>query len=84
MERSRDRFRREVDELEEAGMLDDAVYITTDGGPVPLISGLDFHEVATEELRLPRLEGVEGNEKRLPTEVETLYIKFRIYKVKME
>jgi hypothetical protein len=71
-------FIREVDELEEAGLLDDAVYITVDGGPAPLISDVDFREVATANLELPRLAAVE---KELPKEKETLSLTYRVFRV---
>jgi hypothetical protein len=74
----RTRFIREVDDLEEAGLLDDAVYITVDGGPAPLVSGVEFREVATADLELPRLAAVE---KELPTEKETLRLTYRVFRV---
>jgi hypothetical protein len=72
------RFIREVDDLEEAGLLQDAVYVTVDGGPAPLISDVDFREVAKEKLELPRLAAVE---KKLPTEKETLCLTYRVFRV---
>jgi hypothetical protein len=72
------RFIREVDELEGAGLLEDAVYITVDGGPAPLISDVDFREVATTNLELPRLAAVE---KELPAEKETLSLTYRVFRV---
>jgi hypothetical protein len=72
------RFIREVDDLEEAGLLDDAVYITVDGGPAPLMSDVEFREVATADLELPRLAAVE---KELPTEKETLRLTYRVFRV---
>jgi Dolichyl-phosphate-mannose-protein mannosyltransferase len=72
------RFIREVDELERVGLLEDAVYITVDGGPAPLISGMDFREVATTNLELPRLAAVE---KELPVEKETLSLTYRVFRV---
>ncbi len=77
----RARFRREVDELAAAGLLNDAVYITAHGGPPPLISGLTFREVGGEELRVPQLE---HTTKKLPRNVGELRAKFRIYKVEGE
>lgn len=78
---SKERFSDEVDELEEAGLLEDAAYITTDGGPAPLISGVKFREVASEPVSLPRLDGKEGHEKGVPEGVEHLEMNFRIYKI---
>ena len=75
------RFIREVDDLEGAGLLEDAVYVTVDGGPAPLVSGVDFRQVAKEELELPRLSAVE---KELPTEKEQLHLTYRIFRVEEE
>jgi hypothetical protein len=72
------RFIREVDDLRGAGLLDDAVYITVDGGPAPLISDVDFHELATAKVELPRLAAVE---KELPKEKETLSLTYRVFRV---
>jgi hypothetical protein len=70
------RFIQEVDDLDEAGLLEDAAYVTVDGGPAPLISGVEFRQVAQEELRVPRLAAVE---KELPTEEEKLHLTYRIF-----
>lgn len=78
---SKERFMDEVDELEDAGLLEDAVYITTDGGPAPLISGVDFREVGREPVSLPRLDGNEGHERGVPEGMENLEMLFRIYRV---
>lgn len=75
------RFIREVDDLEEAGLLEDAVYVTTDGSPAPLVSGLGFREVAAEELDLPRLAPTEGHEKEPPAQTESLQKLYRIYQI---
>jgi hypothetical protein len=72
------RFVREVDELAAAGLLEDAVYVTTDGGPAPLLADVDFREVADAELTLPRLAAVE---KELPTQRETLRLSYRVFRV---
>jgi hypothetical protein len=77
----RDRFIREIDRLVEAGLLDDAVYVTTDGGPAPLLADVDFRQVATAELDLPRLAAVE---KELPTRAETLHLSYRVFRVERE
>jgi hypothetical protein len=72
------RFIREADDLEEAGLLEDAVYVTVHGEPAPLISGVDFREVATANLKLPRLAAVE---KELSVERETLNLTYRVFRV---
>ena len=77
----RDRFVREVDELQEAGLLDDAVYVTTDGGPAPLLADWNFREVAKAGLDLPRLAAVE---KELPTVKEALRLDYRVFRVEEE
>jgi hypothetical protein len=74
----RTRFVHEVDDLDAAGLLENAVYVTTDGDPAPLIADVDFREVAKEELSLPRLRAVE---KELPTERETLRLSYRVFRV---
>ena len=77
----RTRFVQEVDELEEAGLLDDAVYVTTDGGPAPLLADWDFRGVGRAELDVPRLAAVE---KQLPTVKESLSLKYRVFRVERE
>ncbi|HEX2728668.1 MAG TPA: hypothetical protein VHM16_02870, partial [Rubrobacteraceae bacterium] len=72
---------REVDELQEAGLLDDAVYVTTDGGPAPLLADWDFREVAKAELEVPRLAAVE---KELPTVKESLRLDYRVFRMEKE
>ncbi|MGF1471569.1 MAG: glycosyltransferase family 39 protein [Rubrobacteraceae bacterium] len=78
---SEERFRGEIDELEKAGLLENAVYITTDGGPAPLISGVTFREVGRETVSLPRLDGREGHEKGVPEGRGQMEMIFRIYRV---
>jgi hypothetical protein len=75
------RFIREVDDLAAAGLLEDAVYVTTDGGPAPLLADVDFREVATAEFSLPRLAAVE---EELPTQKETLRLTYRVFRVEEE
>lgn len=77
----RDRFRQEIDALGEAGLLRDAAYVTVDGGPAPLISDVDFREVAAAELDLPRISPVE---KELPTQTESLRLSYRFFLVEDE
>ena len=72
------RFVREVDELEEAGLLEDAVYVTTDGGPAPLLADWDFRRVGSAAVDLPRLAAVE---KELPTTKESLRLDYRVYRM---
>jgi hypothetical protein len=72
------RFIREVDDLKEAGLLENAVYITVDGGPAPLVSDVEFREVAAADLELPRLAAVE---KELPAEKEALSLTYRVFRV---
>ena len=81
---SRDRFRQETDELRGAGLLDDAVYVTIDGRPAPLISGVEFEEVAREEVALPRLDPVEGQEDHLSTRTDTLRVQYRIFRIQTQ
>lgn len=75
---SRDRFREEIDELREAGLLEDAAYMTLDGSPAPLISGLSFRAEATSQISLPRLAPVE---KELPHVKETLRVTYRVFTI---
>ena len=75
------RFVRDVDDLAAAGLLEDAVYVTTDGGPAPLLADVDFREVAAAELNLPRLSAVE---KELPTQSESLRLSYRVFRVEEE
>lgn len=75
------RFIREVDDLEEAGLLSDAVYVTTDGKPAPLVSGVEFRQVGGAELDLPRFVRTEGHEPRLSREIETLRKSYRVYRI---
>jgi hypothetical protein len=67
--------------LEGAGLLEDAVYVTVDGGPAPLVSGVEFRQLAREELRLPRLADVE---KELPTAKEEFRLTYRIFRMEGE
>ncbi len=70
-----------MDELDGAELLDDAVYVTTDGGPAPLLADWNFREVATAKLDLPRLAAVE---KELPTVKELLRLDYRVFRVERE
>ncbi len=72
------RFLREIDELEEAGLLRNALYVTVDGGPAPLLADVDFRQVASAELDLPRMKPVE---KELPVEKESLSLRYRVFRI---
>ena len=74
----RARFVRKIDELEETGLLDDALYVTTDGGPAPLLADWDFTQVGSADVDLPRLAAVE---KELPTVKESLSLDYRVYRM---
>jgi hypothetical protein len=78
------RFIREVDDLEAAGLLSNAVYVTTDGKPAPLVSGVTFRQLGGAELELPRLARTEGHEPRLSTETETLRKSYRVFGIEEE
>jgi hypothetical protein len=78
------RFIREVDDLEEAGLLSNAVYVTTDGKPAPLVSGVNFRQLGGAELELPRLARTEGHEPRLSIEMETLRKSYRVFGIEEE
>jgi Dolichyl-phosphate-mannose-protein mannosyltransferase len=75
------RFIREVEDLEDEKLLEDAVYVTTDGGPAPLISGVGFEQVGSAKLELPRLAAIE---KGLPTRKETFRLDYRVFRVEVE
>jgi hypothetical protein len=77
----RTRFVREVDELEETGLFEDALYVTTDGGPAPLLADWDFRQVGSAGVNLPRLAAVE---KELPTRKEPLSLDYRVYRMVKE
>ena len=80
----RDLFREEIDELKEAGLMKDAVYITTNGGPAPLISGVDFREVGREQFVLPRLIPTEGHVGQFGTDFERWRMAYRIYTIEVD
>ena len=79
-----DRFVSEVDELKEAGLLRDAVYVTTDGGPAPLLSDVDFRQVGSARLDLPRLAPTEGHESELSSGPDPMRMDYRIFRVEEE
>lgn len=73
---SRGRFHHDIDELRDAGLLEDAAYMTIDGGPAPLVSGVRFRLEGTSRISLPRLAPVE---KELPRVKETLSVTYRVF-----
>ena len=79
-----DLFVRDVDELREAGLLRDAVYVTTDGGPAPLLSEVDFRQTGDAKLELPRLAPTEGHESELSAEADPMRMEYRIFRVEEE
>ncbi len=74
-------FVQDLDELGRAKLLEDAVYITTDGGPAPLLADWDFRQVGSAVVDVPRLAPVE---KQLPTVKERLRLDYRIYEMDPE
>ncbi len=78
------RFVEEVDELKEAGLLRDAVYVTTNGGPTPLLSEVDFRQVGSVSLDLPRLAPTEGDKSELSAEPDPMRLNYRIFEVERE
>ncbi|MDP8951787.1 MAG: glycosyltransferase family 39 protein [Actinomycetota bacterium] len=52
----RDQFRREMPDLEEAGLLENAVYVTVEERSKPTFPGLRLREVGREEVSFLRLE----------------------------
>ncbi len=52
----RDQFRQEMPDLREAGLLEDAVYVTVEEKHKPVFQGLRLREVDREEVSFPRLE----------------------------
>lgn len=77
----RNLFIKDTDDLRRAGLLEDAVYVTTDGGPPPLVSGLEFELRDEERLVLPRLI---PSETAVPTRTERWEMAYRFYDVKLE
>ena len=52
----RDQFRQEMPDLREAGLLEDAVYVTAEEKHKPVFQGLRLREVDREEVSFPRRE----------------------------
>jgi hypothetical protein len=77
----RDLFIEDTEDLRRVGLLEDAVYVTTDGGPAPLVSGLDFEFLGEERLVAPRLI---PSETAVPTRTERWEMAYRFYRVGQE
>jgi hypothetical protein len=74
----RDQFRREMQDLREAGLLEDAVYVVVGEGAKPVFYGLRLREVAREEVGFVRLE---DGFKDVPRNVYEERQQFRIYEL---
>ena len=74
----REQFRREMPYLREAGLLEDAVYVTVGGRSKPTFPSLRLREIGRETVSFPRLEdGFKG----VPHDVYEERQEFRIYKL---
>ena len=74
----RDQFRHEVPDLREAGLLEDAVYVTVEEKHKPVFQGLRLREVDREEVSFLRLE---DGFKDVPRVVHEERQRFRIYEL---
>ena len=74
----REQFRREIPDLEDAGLLDAAVYVTVEDKPKPIFPGLRLREVGREELSFSRLE---DGFKNVPRDTYEERQGFRIYEL---
>jgi hypothetical protein len=74
----RDQFRQEIPNLREAGLLEDAVYVTVEEEPKPIFEGLRLREASREEVSFLRLE---DGFKDVPREVHEERQRFRIYEL---
>jgi hypothetical protein len=74
----RDQFRREVPDLREAGLLEDAVYVTVEEKHKPVFQGLRLREVEREEVSFLRLE---DGFKDIPRDTYEERQGFRIYEL---
>jgi hypothetical protein len=77
----RELFIEDVGDLRRVGLLEDAIYVTTDGGPPPLVSGLEFEFRGEERLTVPRLI---PSETAVPTRTERWEMAYRFYGVSPE
>ncbi len=74
----REQFRREVPDLEQAGLLEDAVYVTVEERPKPIFPGLRLREVGREEVSFSRFE---DGFKNVPHDTHEERQGFRIYEL---
>ncbi len=74
----RDQFRREVPDLREAGLLEDAIYVTVEEKHKPIFQGLRLREVDREEVNFLRLE---DGFKDVPRDTYEERQGFRIYEL---
>jgi hypothetical protein len=74
----REQFREELPDLREAGLLEDAIYVTVEERPKPIFSGLRLREVGREEISFLRLE---DGFKSVPRDTYEERQEFRIYEL---
>jgi hypothetical protein len=74
----RDQFRREMPDLREAGLLEDAVYVTVEEKHKPVFQGLRLREVDREEVSFLRLE---DGFKEVPRDTYEERQGFRVYEM---
>ena len=74
----RDQFRREMTDLREAGLLEDAVYVTVEEKHKPVFQGLRLREIDREEVSFPRFE---DGFKAVPHDTYEERQGFRIYQL---
>jgi hypothetical protein len=74
----REQFRQELPDLEESGLLEDAVYVTVEGRSKPTFPGLRLREVGREEVSFLRLE---DGFKSVPRDTYEERQGFRIYEL---
>ena len=74
----REQFRQELPDLEESGLLEDAVYVTVEGRSKPTFPGLQLREVGREEISFLRLE---DGFKSVPRDTYEERQGFRIYEL---
>ena len=74
----RDQFRQEIPNLREAGLLEDAVYVTVEEKNKPVFQGLRLREADREEVSFLRLE---DGFKDVPRDMQEERQRFRIYEL---
>jgi hypothetical protein len=74
----RDQFRQEMPDLREAGLLEDAVYVTVEEKHKPVFQGLRLREVDREEVSFLRLE---DGFKEVPRDTYEERQGFRVYEL---